>query len=90
MFNILLKPIRVQDEPHNPALPLIIPLLTAAAALLAWRSRPAQRLLGVTGAAALLVLAAALLTVVWRHGTQSVQMGGWPAPLSASRSWPTF
>jgi multicomponent Na+:H+ antiporter subunit D len=61
-------------------LPILLPLLTAALALLAWRRRVAQRLLGVTGAAASLVVALALLVEVDRRGIQALQVGGWPAP----------
>jgi multicomponent Na+:H+ antiporter subunit D len=61
-------------------LPLIIPLATAAVLLLFWRWRVAHRVLGVIGAAALLVSAIALLEKVWREGIQVVQLGDWPAP----------
>ena len=61
-------------------LPLLIPLTTAAVSLLAWRSRVAQRRLGVVGAAGLLVAAVALLDAVARGGIQATQAGGWPAP----------
>jgi multicomponent Na+:H+ antiporter subunit D len=61
-------------------LPILLPLLTAAAALLAWRWRRAQRLLGVAGAAVSLVAAVALLAEVDRRGIQAVQIGNWPAP----------
>jgi len=61
-------------------LPIVIPLTTAAVALLAWRSRAAQRALGVAGAAALLGVGLALLATVWQAGIQTVQAAGWPAP----------
>jgi multicomponent Na+:H+ antiporter subunit D len=61
-------------------LPLIIPLLTAIVALLAQRSRLAQRWVSVLGAAALLAAALALLAAVWRNGIQVAQIGAWPAP----------
>ncbi|MBI1735388.1 MAG: Na+/H+ antiporter subunit D [Candidatus Rokubacteria bacterium] len=61
-------------------LPVLLPLLTAATALLAWRHRRGQRLLGVAGAAASLVAALALLARVDAHGIQAVQVGDWPAP----------
>lgn len=61
-------------------LPLLIPLLTAAATLLAWPSRQVQRWLSMAGAAGLLAAALALLADVWRDGIQAVQIGNWPAP----------
>ncbi len=62
------------------ALPLIIPLATAALCLLSWRRRSVQRWLGVAGSFALLGAGAALLWEVSRHGITAVQAGGWPAP----------
>jgi multicomponent Na+:H+ antiporter subunit D len=66
----------------NPllVLPILLPLLTAAMALLAWRHRFGQRLLGVGGAVASLAVALALLARVDRHGIQAVQIGSWSAP----------
>ncbi|HSE87300.1 MAG TPA: proton-conducting transporter membrane subunit, partial [Candidatus Binatia bacterium] len=61
-------------------LPIIVPLVTAAISLLAWRSRPLQRLLGITGTLALLGSGLLLLSWVSEHGIQAVQMGNWPAP----------
>jgi multicomponent Na+:H+ antiporter subunit D len=61
-------------------LPIVVPLVTAAISLLAWRSRPLQRLLGVTGTLALLGSGLLLLSWVSEHGIQAVQMGNWPAP----------
>jgi multicomponent Na+:H+ antiporter subunit D len=61
-------------------LPILLPLLTAAAALLAWHRRRVQRLLGVAGAAVSLVVAVALLAEVDHRGIQAIQIGNWPAP----------
>jgi multicomponent Na+:H+ antiporter subunit D len=61
-------------------LPIVLPLLTAATSLLAWRWRTVQRVLGVIGTASVLALGLVLLQSVWRHGIQSTQMGSWPAP----------
>jgi len=61
-------------------LPILIPLLTAAISSLAWRSRAAQRWLGLVGAAALFAVAIMLVLGVRSHGVQAVQIGGWPAP----------
>jgi multicomponent Na+:H+ antiporter subunit D len=61
-------------------LPLLVPLGTAVAALLAWRSRTLQRVLGVAGSLGLLVAAVGLLRSVWVGGIQAAQMGDWAAP----------
>lgn len=64
----------------RPVLPILIPLMTAVAALLAWRWRGVQRWVSLLGAVALLIAALTLLTSVWRDGIQVVQIGSWPAP----------
>lgn len=61
-------------------LPLIIPLATAVAGLLAWNRRGVQRLLGICGTMALLGTGVGLLAIVQRQGVVSVQAGNWPAP----------
>jgi multicomponent Na+:H+ antiporter subunit D len=61
-------------------LPIVLPLLTAATALLAWRWRTVQRTLGVIGTASVLAVGLMLLQSVWHYGIQSDQMGSWPAP----------
>jgi multicomponent Na+:H+ antiporter subunit D len=61
-------------------LPILIPLTSAAACLLAWRSERVQRGIGVTGAAALLVASLVLANTVSRDGAIAGQMGDWPAP----------
>ncbi|HEY7317390.1 MAG TPA: Na+/H+ antiporter subunit D [Candidatus Binatia bacterium] len=61
-------------------LPILVPLVTAALSLLAWRSRPLQRLLGATGTLVLLGSALLLLGEVSERGVQAAQMGNWPAP----------
>jgi len=60
--------------------PLLLPLLSAAVAVAAWRRERIQRAAGLAGAAALLVAAVALLTVVLRQGALALQVGNWPAP----------
>jgi multicomponent Na+:H+ antiporter subunit D len=62
-------------------LPLLIPLLTAIAAILAWKWPQVQRGLSVVGAAGLLAADVGLLVSVSQEGIQVVQMGGWPAPI---------
>ncbi len=61
-------------------LPIVIPVLTGIAALLAYRLPTLQRHLNLIGSVALLGAALALLIGVARHGIQVVQVGGWPAP----------
>ena len=61
-------------------LPILIPLATACACLLAWRSRTIQRIFGVAGSAGLLTTALILLATVWRNGVFATQLGNWPAP----------
>lgn len=62
-------------------LPILIPLVTAAVSLLAWRRPRWQRWLGIGGAAALLAASLALLESVRNGGIQTAQMGDWPAPV---------
>jgi multicomponent Na+:H+ antiporter subunit D len=54
--------------------------VAAIVAMLAWRSRLAQRVAGVAGAMGLCVSSIVLFRVVLRDGVQAVQLGGWPAP----------
>lgn len=66
--------------PLLPALPVIVPLLSAAVSLVAWRSLRLQRLLGMAGALGLFASAVALLIEVDRSGILVLQAGAWPAP----------
>ncbi len=61
-------------------LPIVIPLLSAAMCLLAWRSVVWQRTVAAVGATGLLASAVALLVAVDRHDLIHVQVGDWPAP----------
>ncbi len=61
-------------------LPVLIPLLTAALCLLAWRHRVLQRWLAVIGSGALLASGLALLYTCCREGILATQLGSWPAP----------
>ncbi|MEN9934802.1 MAG: hypothetical protein RLZZ387_1381 [Chloroflexota bacterium] len=61
-------------------LPVLVPALTAALALLAGERRRLSRALSVAGAAALLASALALFGAVWAGGPQVTQLGGWAAP----------
>jgi multicomponent Na+:H+ antiporter subunit D len=60
--------------------PIIMPLLAASLALLAWRRRSLQRLIALAATAAHLVCSVSLSNAVAQHGIQSTQMGNWPAP----------
>jgi multicomponent Na+:H+ antiporter subunit D len=61
-------------------LPVLIPLVSAAASLVAWRSERVQRGIGVVGTGALLLATLALADAVRREGPIAAQMGDWPAP----------
>lgn len=61
-------------------LPLLIPLATATACLLAWGRPAVHRPLGVAGAAGLLAAGLHLLWAVSARGILATQAGGWPAP----------
>lgn len=63
------------------ALPIILPLIAAAASVLVGRSRAAQRAIGVSTLSAVLAYAIALLVEVDRHGTVVADAGGWAAPI---------
>jgi multicomponent Na+:H+ antiporter subunit D len=67
-----------------PVLPLLVPLFTAVAALLAARSRTAQRWISAAGALVLLGVSVALLGRVLEEGILVVQPGAWPAPFGIS------
>jgi multicomponent Na+:H+ antiporter subunit D len=62
-------------------LPILLPLLGAALAILGGRSRGVQRAVALTTLATTAVLAVVLLVEVDRDGPVSTQAGGWPAPL---------
>lgn len=61
-------------------LPILIPLVTAACALVAWPWRGLHRGLGLVGSAGLLGAGIALLEEVRQNGILAVQLGDWPAP----------
>lgn len=62
------------------ALPVILPLATAALGMLAWNHRSLQRGLSVAGSSLHLLAGLALLLQVDRQGVQVLHMGGWRAP----------
>lgn len=61
-------------------LPILIPLAAAVLQILTWRRRRVQRLIAVTGAAALAGTALSLAAMVRGQGVAAVQIGAWPAP----------
>jgi multicomponent Na+:H+ antiporter subunit D len=61
-------------------LPILIPLFGGAGALLAWRSRAAQRAIAIAASAALLAAAVLLLELVRRGGIAVTEIGSWRAP----------
>jgi multicomponent Na+:H+ antiporter subunit D len=61
-------------------LPLLIPLLSAALSLAAWRKPRLQAWLCVAATAALLGAALALLWIAWWGEVHTTQVGAWPAP----------
>ncbi len=65
-------------------LPILIPLVTAALAILAWRQRRAQQALAIVGALGLLAAAVSLVVVVAGEGIQATSIGSWPAPYGIS------
>ncbi|HEX5367279.1 MAG TPA: Na+/H+ antiporter subunit D [Acidimicrobiales bacterium] len=65
-------------------LPVVLPIVGAALSILLGGSRPAQRAVVLTVLGADVVMAAALLVEVDRHGPVAVQAGGWPAPVGVT------
>ena len=63
------------------AIPVVIPLLAAALAVIAIRLPTVQRFLSIAGVATALAASVALLIEVERNGPQATQVGGWPAPI---------
>ncbi|MRG92146.1 Na+/H+ antiporter subunit D [Polyangium spumosum] len=61
-------------------LPVLVPMATAALALLFFRRERIQRALGLLGSLVELGVGVALLRAVVRGGIQSTQLGGWPSP----------
>jgi multicomponent Na+:H+ antiporter subunit D len=62
------------------ALPVLVPLTTAALAFAAWRSACLQGWISIAGAVALLGSTVKLLWAVHADGILTLQAGGWPAP----------
>ncbi|MFQ1001684.1 Na+/H+ antiporter subunit D [Modestobacter sp. SSW1-42] len=62
-------------------LPVLLPLLGAAGALLVGRHPRTQRTLSILVLSAVLAVSVALLVLADAEGAQAVSVGGWPVPL---------
>lgn len=60
-------------------LPVVVPMVSAALMLLAYRRGAAQRTIGLISTALQFALAAALFYIVYTRGIQVSHLGGWPA-----------
>ncbi|WP_278261726.1 Na+/H+ antiporter subunit D [Nocardia sp. AG03] len=67
--------------PTLAALPVLVPLLGAAATLIFGRRPRLQSLISLTALSSVLVISALLLYLADRDGTTAVQVGGWPTPI---------
>jgi multicomponent Na+:H+ antiporter subunit D len=67
--------------PELTALPVLIPLLTAALTLIAGRMPRTQQAVSVAALTAVVVIDGLLLYLADRHGISALQVGGWPAPI---------
>lgn len=72
-----------------PALPLLLPLASAALSFVLWR-RWLQRALAVLAMATLLAVSSLLLVRVWQEGVQVYRLGDWPAPFGIVLAVDTF
>jgi multicomponent Na+:H+ antiporter subunit D len=63
------------------ALPIVLPLASAALSIVLGRWRPAQRVIGLATLLAVTGMSIALLVRVDDRGPVAVQAGGWPAPI---------
>ncbi len=61
-------------------LPILIPFLTAALCVMAWRAHRIQGVLGLLGAAGLFAASIVLFVRVWNNGPQTMEMSSWAAP----------
>ncbi|MCQ4120785.1 Na+/H+ antiporter subunit D [Rhodococcus tibetensis] len=62
-------------------LPVLVPMLAAAATLVLGRRPRAQRVITLTALIAVLVVSALLLLLADRDGTTAIQVGGWDSPI---------
>lgn len=62
-------------------LPIVLPLVAAAVSILLGRSRVAQRIVGISTLAALVIVSVVLLVEVDRVGMLVTEAGDWPDPM---------
>ncbi|MET9212280.1 MULTISPECIES: Na+/H+ antiporter subunit D [unclassified Nocardia] len=67
--------------PTLAALPVLVPLLGAAATLVFGRRPRLQAMISLSALTCVLVISALLLYLADRDGTTAVQVGGWPSPI---------
>ncbi|WP_410871102.1 Na+/H+ antiporter subunit D [Nocardia sp. A7] len=67
--------------PAIAALPVLVPLLAAAATLVFGRRPRLQAMITLTALSVVLVISGLLLYLADRDGTTAVQVGGWPTPI---------
>ncbi|MFD3509164.1 Na+/H+ antiporter subunit D [Nocardia sp. NPDC058666] len=67
--------------PGIAALPVLVPLLAAAATLVFGRRPRVQAMITLSALSVVLVISALLLYLADRDGTTAVQVGGWPTPI---------
>ncbi|WP_446225308.1 Na+/H+ antiporter subunit D [Nocardia sp. IBHARD005] len=67
--------------PAIAALPVLVPLLAAAATLVFGRRPRLQAMITLTALSMVLVISGLLLYLADRDGTTAVQVGGWPTPI---------
>ncbi|MFD3595486.1 Na+/H+ antiporter subunit D [Nocardia sp. NPDC058640] len=67
--------------PGIAALPVLVPLLAAAATLVFGRRPRLQAMITLSALSVVLVISALLLYLADRDGTTAVQVGGWPTPI---------
>jgi multicomponent Na+:H+ antiporter subunit D len=75
---------------HVLLFPILIPLLTGAIALMAFKSRVAQRWISLIGSTLLFGASIWLLSVVHGGNIQVMQLGNWPAPFGITFVADTF
>ena len=68
-------------------LPVLLPMLGAAASVIVSRRASLQRVIGVVTLALVCVVAGVLLVSADSYGPVVAQLGGWPAPTGTRRRW---
>lgn len=67
-----------------PALPILVPFITAIFCILAYQNVRVQKVVSVVGSAAAVVAAVVMFVTVQSAGVQSLQMSDWDAPFGIS------